>query len=270
MSTTSPPLLAPPRVANRLRTGVFCGLALAWYALSTFVVAGLPDVAVVLVLGLLVMLSVRPDLGVGSRGVTASGRNLLLAVLTAIAFAPLALGMNLLLGTVTIEVGHAVLATCAAVCVLLPRLAQTREFARPALLGHRELIIVVTALVAAVRMYSKAELFVAALFFPVLAAAVMAVRRIRLGAASPRRLARAWALQAGNFWLFIALLGAAGLTGMSSLWASTCRMVGMFSWVRSGRGSRRWPSWSRSLAGACPSRRTSWSRSARSSWSFSS
>jgi hypothetical protein len=36
----------------------------------------------------------------------------------------------------------------------------------------------------------------------------------RLGAWSPRRLThRAWAPQVGNLWLFLALLGAAGLTG---------------------------------------------------------
>ena len=99
--------------------------------------------------------------------------------------------------------------------MLLPRLAQTRGFPRPAVLGHRELIISVTALVAFTRMYQAAEVFVAALAFAVLATGVMAVRRRRLGASSPRQLAHwAWALQAGNFWLFIALLGAAALTGM--------------------------------------------------------
>ena len=58
------------------------------------------------------------------------------------------------------------------------------------MLGHRELIISVTALVASARMYQAAEVFVAMLFFPVLAAAVMAVRRIgsapRRRAGSPR------------------------------------------------------------------------------------
>jgi hypothetical protein len=123
--------------------------------------------------------------------------------------------MDLLLGRIPIEAGHAVLATCAAVVVALPRLVATQEYDRPAVLGHRELIISVTALVASARMYQAAEVFVGMLFFPVLAAAVMAVRRIRLGASSPRRLAATTrALQAGNFWLFTALLGAAGLTGM--------------------------------------------------------
>ena len=98
--------------------------------------------------------------------------------------------------------------------MLLPPLAQTRGFPRPAVLG-RELIISVTALVAFTRMYQAAEVFVAALAFAVLATGVMAVRRRRLGASSPRQLAHwAWALQAGNFWLVIALLGAAALTGM--------------------------------------------------------
>ena len=43
---------------------------------------------------------------------------------------------------------HAVLATLAAVCVAVPRLAETRECPHAALLSHRELIIAVTALVA--------------------------------------------------------------------------------------------------------------------------
>ena len=44
-----------------------------------------------------------------------------------ICFVPVAFGMDLLLGRIPIEAGHAVLATLAAVCVALPRLAETRE-----------------------------------------------------------------------------------------------------------------------------------------------
>jgi hypothetical protein len=48
---------------------------------------------------------------------------------------------------------------------------------------------------------------------------VMVIRRIRRGACSPRLLGRrAWALQSANFWLFLALLAAAGLSGTFSVW----------------------------------------------------
>ena len=60
---------------------------------------------------------------------------------------------------------------------------------------------------------------VAMVAFAVLMPLVMAIRRIRLGQCSPRR-ARppSWALQAANFWLFLALLAAAGLPGTFFVW----------------------------------------------------
>jgi hypothetical protein len=68
-------------------------------------------------------------------------------------------------------------------------------------------------------MYQAGEVFVGVVAFAVLAPVVMLVRRVRLGGASPRRLAhRRWALQAGNWWLFLALLAAAGLSGMLFIW----------------------------------------------------
>ena len=203
------------RAAAARRRWGFLGLALAWYVVNTFTPLGLPNVAVVLVLGLLVMLSVEPDSRCPERGVAAVGRNVVLLVLAVFAFTAVVAGRDLLLGRMPIESIHAVLGTSAAIVVMLPRLAETRELPGPAVLGHRELVISVTALVAVTRMYQASEVFVAALAFPVLAAVVMAVRRLRLGAWPPRRLTqRAWALQAGNFWLLLALLGAAGLTGM--------------------------------------------------------
>lgn len=143
----------PPTV----RGWIFGGLALVWYAISTFGPLELPGFAVVFVLGVLVMLSLEPDVGSPTRGVTRTRRNLILALPTVVAFVPVAGGMNLLLGRIPIEAGHAVLATLAAVCVALPRLAETRELPRPAVLGHRELVIGVTALVAGVRAYQAAE-----------------------------------------------------------------------------------------------------------------
>jgi len=237
MSTTRTATMRPrPPATRALRGWVFGGLALAWYVVSTFVPLGVPSFAVVFVLGLLVMLSVEPDCRSPARGVAATGRNLVLALLTVMAFSPVAVGMDLLLGRIPIESGHGVLATCAAVCVVLPRLAETRESNRPAVLGHRELIISVTALVAFVRTYQAGDIVVAMVAFAVLAPVVMAVRRVRLGASSPRRLGRGpWALQTGNFWLFLALLGAAGSAGTLFLWRivapdAQALIVGVF-WI---------------------------------------
>lgn len=204
-----------PATRTAARRRVFGGLAVAWWVLTTFVAPDVPAVAAVVVLGLLVTGSVEPDARVPTRGVTASGRNLVLAALAATAFVAVLVGRGFLLGAMPIASARAVLATCAAAVVVLPRWAGTRDCGRPAVLGHRELILTVTALVAAARMYQNGEVWITALVFPPLAAAVMAVRRIRSGAASPRLLTRrSQALQAGNFWLFTALPGAAGLTGM--------------------------------------------------------
>ena len=53
----------------------------------------------------------------------------------------------------------------------------------------------------------------------VLLPVVMAIRRVRLGACSPRRLGRRrWMLQAGNLWAFLALLAAASLPGTFYVW----------------------------------------------------
>ena len=130
-STGSHPARTAPAV---LRWG-FGGLAAAWYAVTTFGPLGLPNVAVVVVLGLLVMLSVEPDAGSPTAASPRTRRNLVLALLAVVAFVPVAFGMDLLLGRIPIEAGHAVLATLAAVCVALPRLAETREFHHPAVLG---------------------------------------------------------------------------------------------------------------------------------------
>lgn len=176
---------------------------------------GVPAVAAVAVLGLLVAGSLEPDARVPTRGVALSGRNLVLAALAATAFVAVLVGREVLLVAMPIGSTRAVLATCAAAVVVLPRWAGTRDGTRPVVLGHRELILTVTALVAAAHVYQNGETWIAALVFPPLAAAVMAVRRVRSGAASPRLLTRRTrALQAGNFWLLTALLAAAGLTGI--------------------------------------------------------
>jgi Peptidase family M23 len=211
----------PARTASAVLRCGFAGLALVWYAVTTFGTLGLPNFTVVVVLGVLVMLSVEPDAGVPRRGIAPTRRNLVLALAAVLCFVPVAIGMNLLLGRLPIEPGHAVLATLAAVCVALPRLGETRAFVTPAVLGHRELIIGVTGLVAAARAYQAGETVVAMVAFAVLLPVVMAIRRVRLGACSPRRLGRrTWALQAGNLWLFLALLAAAGLPGTFSVWRS--------------------------------------------------
>ncbi len=218
-STPTPTLRRGAHTPPAMRGWLFGGLALAWYAASTFGPLDLPAFAVVFVLGVLVMLSVEPDVRSRTRGVTRTGQNLILALLAVVVFVPVASGMNLLLGRIPIEAGHAVLATLAAVCVALPRLAETRELPYPAMLGHRELIIGVTALVAGVRAYQAGETVVAMVAIGVLMPLVMVIRRIRRGACSPRLLGRrAWALQSANFWLFLALLAAAGLVGTFFVW----------------------------------------------------
>jgi Peptidase family M23 len=220
MSSTSTPTVrrrahTPPAV----RGWIFGGVALVWYAASTFGPLDLPAFAVVFVLGVLVVLSVEPDVCSPTRGVTPTRRNVILALLAVVAFVAVAGGMNLLLGRIPIEAGHAVLATLAAICVALPRLAETRELPRPAVLGHRELVIGVTTLVAGVRAYQAGETVVAMVVIGLLMPLVMAMRRIRLGAGSPRLLGRrARALQSANFWLFLVLLAAASLPGTFDVW----------------------------------------------------
>ncbi len=213
MSSTSPVTLRRAEIPAAVRRWVFGGLVVVWYVVSAFGPLDLPAFAVV-VLGLLVMLSLEPDLRAPLRGLTGTRRNLLVALAAVVAFVPVAFGMNPLLGRVPIEAGHVFLATLAAVCVVLPRLAQTRELSRLAVLGHRELVIGITALVAGVRAYQAGETVVAIVAFAVMLPVVMAVRRIRLGAVSPRRLGcRTGALQAGNLWVFLVLLAAAAVPG---------------------------------------------------------
>ena len=220
MSSTSIPAVRhlahiPPTARNL----IFGGVAVAWYALSTFGPLDLPAFAVVFVLGVLVMLSVEPEACSSTRGVTPTRRNVILALSAVAAIGVVACGMNLLLGRIPIEAGHTVLATLAAICVALPRLAETRELARPAVLGHRELVIGVTALVAGIRAYQAGETVLAMVVVGLLMPLVMAMRRIRFGAGSPRVLGRrAWALQSAIFWLFLAVLAAAGLPGTFDVW----------------------------------------------------
>jgi hypothetical protein len=191
----------------------FGALAAAWYTLSTFVL-GLPGFVSAFVLGLLVMLTLAPDSREPTRAIAPTRRNLALGLLTLAAFVPVALGMDLLLGRIPIEWGPEVGGTFAALCVLIPRFAETRESSRLALLGHRELIVAVTAVVAFARTYQAGDVFMAIVALAVLMPLVMAFRRVRLGATSPRRLgSRRWALQTANFWAFLALLAAAGLAG---------------------------------------------------------
>ena len=204
----------PPAVRN----WIFGGVALAWYAVSTFGPLDLPAFAVVVVLGVLVMLSVEPEACSSTRGVTPTRRNVILALSAVAVIGVVACGMNLLLGRIPIEAGHTVLATLAAICVALPRLAETRELARPAVLGHRELVIGVTALVAGIRAYQAGETVLAMVVVGLLMPLVMAMRRIRFGAGSHACGRRAWALQSAIFWLFLAVLAAAGLPGTFDVW----------------------------------------------------
>ena len=110
-------------------------------------------------------------------------------------------------------------ATLAAVCVALPRLAETRELTTPAVLGHRELIIGVTALVAGARAYQAGETVVAMVAFGVMlpsswsSAGSGSARCPRaVSGAEPGR------CRPANLWLFLALLAAAGLPGTFYVW----------------------------------------------------
>ncbi|MGD9528777.1 MAG: M23 family metallopeptidase [Pseudonocardia sp.] len=204
-----------PRTA--LRTSLFGLLAAAWYLLTTFTPTGLPGFAAVAVLGGLVMLGLPPD--DGRHGVVATRRTVLVALLGTAAFVPVLSGMDLLLGRVPVEAGHALLATCAAACVVLARFAGFRDTGARALLGRRELVGAVTVLVAGARSFQAGDVFVAMLVLAVLTPVVMAVRRIRRRDAEPRRLTHApWARQAGNVLLLLVMAGVAELAGTSFLW----------------------------------------------------
>jgi len=215
----APPTARTSRRRSVLRASGFGTVAAAWWIATTFDALELPNSAVVLVLGLVVSLSLEPDQRSPHRGVAVSPRNAVLAVLVVAAFFPVAIGMDLLLGRMPIEPAHALLTTLAGACVVLPRFAETREYRGAAALGHRELIVAATAVVAVTRAHLGGELFLALVGFAVVVPVVMAVRRVRLGADSVQRLGRGrWALQAGSLWLFLALLGTAGLTGTFFVW----------------------------------------------------
>ncbi|HSK58309.1 MAG TPA: M23 family metallopeptidase [Actinomycetospora sp.] len=226
----------PARPPEGVLRGVAGGLAVAWFAVTAFGVLALPNVAVVVVLGLLVMLTVEPDARFPHRGVAATRRGLGLALIATAAFVPVALGADALRGTVPIETARVVLAVLAAVCVALPRLAETREYAAPAALGHRELILGVTALVAGARGYQAGETVIAMVAFAVLLPVVMAVRRVRLGACSRRLADRHHALQAANLWILLVLLAAASLPGTFFVWRSYAPGAETFIAIAFGTG----------------------------------
>ena len=145
----------------------------------------LPNFAVVLVLGLLVVLSVEPDAAVPAPGVAVEpGATLVLAAAGGGRLRPgrhrhgpaARAGSRSSPGTPSWP-------RSPRSAWSLPRFAETREYHDPAVLGHRELIIAVTALVAGTRAYQAGELFLALVGFAVVVPVVMAVRRIRLGAA---------------------------------------------------------------------------------------
>ena len=221
MTTAPAPTLRRHSYTSLLpgRAWSFGALAFAWYALSTFVLP-LPGFVSVFVLGLFVMLTLAPDSRTPTRGIASTRRNLVLTLLALAAFVPVALGMDLLLGRIPIESGssggrHLRRALRADspirgdARVLAPRAARAPRADRRRHRGRRlraHAIRRATSSSRSSRSRSSLPL-------------VMAVRRLRLGANSPRQLRqRNWALQAANFWLFLALVAAAGFAGTLAVW----------------------------------------------------
>ena len=195
----------------------FGALAAAWYALSTFAL-GLPGFVSVFVFGLLIMLTLAPDSRAPARGIAPTRRNLVLILLALAAFVPVALGMDLLLGRIPIEWGPQVVGTFAALCVLIPGsprppVLATRAARTPRADRRRHRVVTFA------RTYQAGDIFMAIVALALILPVVMAIRKLRFGANSPRHLSRStWALQAPNFWLFLTLLAAAGLAGTLAVW----------------------------------------------------
>ena len=120
------------------------------------------------------------------------------------------------------------------------------------------MVIEVTALVAWIRAYQAGETVVAMVAFGLLMPLVMAIRRIRLGAGSPRLLGRrAWALQSANFWFFWSCWLRPAFPARSTCGASTHPMPRRWSSGLSGSAWRR-PSSSPFLVDASPRPPTGW------------
>ena len=144
---------------------------------------------------------------------------------------------------------------------------KTRVFTTPAVLGHRELIIGVTALVTGARAYQAGETVLAMVAFAVILPIVMVSPQARRGVppragsgAAPGR------CRPANLWVFLVFLAAARLFPARSMsGVLTPPMPQRSSSRRSGSARPSPPSSSPSLGGASPSRPTCWPCSARSS-----
>ena len=217
-STLHPP--AHPHVSvTGPREWGFGGLAVAWYALSTFAPLGLPNFVVVLVLGCSSRSRSSRTPGTPTRRrrdrlEPRPGR------WRRVRSSRSPSGWTCCSGGSRSSPGTSSSPRCAAVCVVLPRLAETREFPRPAVLGHRELIIAVTALVACRPRVPGGRGVPPMVAFAVLAAgrdggATDPARRSARRAGSRHRGGRCRPATSGCSWR---LLGAAGLTGTFFVW----------------------------------------------------
>jgi hypothetical protein len=206
--------------ATRRRV-LYGALALFWLLLGVFGLLGLPAFVAVVVLGLLALKTLPPDEREPNRTVVASRRNVALGFVALAAFVPLAAGPGLLLGTMDVDLLLTLAGVLSAVVLALALAAETRDGARPALLGKRELVLALTALLAFVATYHAGDLFLAIVALAVVLPIVLVVQRARLARRGELDLGLVrrppYAAQAANVWLFAALLGVASLPGTFAL-----------------------------------------------------
>jgi hypothetical protein len=204
------------------RRVLFGALALCWLLLGVFGLLALPAFVAVVALGLLALKTLPPDDSAPNRTVVASRWNVALGFVALAAFVPLAAGPGLLLGTMDVDLVLTLAGVLSAVVLALALAVETRDGARPAPLGKRELVLALTALLAFVASYHAGDLFLAMVALAVVLPIVLVVQRVRLARRGELELALVrrppYAAQAANVWLFAALLGVASLPGTFALY----------------------------------------------------
>jgi hypothetical protein len=204
------------------RRVLFGALALCWLLLGVLGLLGVPAFVAVFVLGLLAFKTLEPDAAAPSRTVVGSKRNVALGFAALAAFVPLAAGPGLLLGTMDVDLILTLAGVLSAAVLALALAVESRDGARPALLGKRELVLTLTVLLAFVASYHAGDLFLAMVALAIVLPAVLLglrVRHARTEDLEPGLLRRLpYAAQAANTWVFAALLGVASLPGTFALY----------------------------------------------------